>query len=184
MVALRNGSVIALLVLSGCAQTVWVKPGASAQEYSVAHLQCDVFASNATTRQPVYGSRPGTILASALVAGIAEGVENASWKSRCMQALGFASVPVRPAGAAAAVAPQGVAAVEPQPVVPEQMMKGPGEPMAKQAVPIVVHDTVAAQAPMRATVPPMVQTARCTAFTYAEYLQQKRVCDADVGGGS
>lgn len=182
MVALRNGSVIALLVLSGCAQTVWVKPGASAQEYSVAHLQCDVFASNATTRQPIYGSRPGTILASALVAGIAEGVENASWKSRCMQALGFANVPVRPVGAAAQV----VAAVEPQAVVAEQAMKGAGEPMAKQALPVVVRDAVAApaRAPMQATAPVLVQTPRCTAFTYAEYLQQKRVCDADVGGGS
>ena len=97
MAFLQRLVLFSVVFISGCAQTVWVKPGASPQEQRVADLQCDVFAANATTRQPVYGHKAGAVIASAIVAGIAEGLEQANWKMRCMQANGFVQVPVAPA---------------------------------------------------------------------------------------
>lgn len=171
----RHGAALVFVALSGCAQTVWVKPGASLQEHAAADFQCDYVASTATTRQPIYGNKASTIIASALVAGIAEGLEQASWKAKCMQANGFVRVPIPPAGTAVAAAP--VAASEIPVVVTAQSTKSTVDVMPIQAQPVASY--AAGPTPARATASP----AKCTAYSYQEYLQQKRICDADTGGG-
>lgn len=170
----RHGAALALIALSGCAQTVWVKPGASLQEHAAADFQCDYVASTATTRQPIYGNKASTIIASALVAGIAEGLEQASWKAKCMQANGFVRVPVPQAGTAVAAAP--VPAAEIPVVITAQSARPSVDVAPTQAQPAASY--AANPAPAR----PIASPTKCTAYSYQEYLQQKRICDADTGG--
>lgn len=170
----RHGVVLAVIALSGCAQTVWVKPGASSQEHAAADFQCDYVASTATTRQPVYGYRASTVIASAIVAGIAEGLEQASWKAKCMQANGFVRVPVPAAGTVVVAAPAPVA--ESPVMVTAQLIKPVEAAITSQTQPVATY--AASPNPVR----PIVSHAKCTAYSYQEYLQQKRICDADTGG--
>lgn len=167
MAFLQRLVLFSVVFISGCAQTVWVKPGASPQEQRVADLQCDVFAANATTRQPVYGHKAGAVIASAIVAGIAEGLEQANWKMRCMQANGFVQVPVAPA-------------------MPVTTVAGPAptlESPQKTSTPMVTvaQAAISVAAPIAARAQPVAtDRPKCTAYSYQEYLRQKAICDADV----
>ena len=71
-------------MLSGCANTVWNKPGATAADFAAAQATCD-YQSELGTPSEHYGYG----ISGGIASGIAEGIRKAELMQLCMKAAGW-----------------------------------------------------------------------------------------------
>jgi hypothetical protein len=95
-ISLGLGLGFALAALSGCAPTVWVKPGATSAEFSMDDARCQLLAEGANPdfgAPTIYtGSVRGDVAANigvGLLHGLAQGVAVSHTRDLCMQASGY-----------------------------------------------------------------------------------------------
>jgi hypothetical protein len=98
-ISLGLGLGLALVALSGCAPTVWVKPGATSAEFSMDDARCQLLAEGANPdlgAPTIYtGSVRGDVAANigvGLLHGLAQGVAVSRTRDLCMQAGGYVAV--------------------------------------------------------------------------------------------
>lgn len=101
---------LGLAILSGCAPTVWLKPGATEADFNVDRVRCQLLAEGENPNAGVpyistgkVGTDVAANLGVALVSGIAQGAAIDHTFDLCMQANGY--VAQAPGTAAAAPPP-------------------------------------------------------------------------------
>ena len=84
------------LLVAGCAQGTWTRPGATAYEFEQEKAQCEYEAELATPDLPPPGPPPrnaGAAIALAIAQGIAKGSHQVALARTCMTAHGWTFIP-------------------------------------------------------------------------------------------
>jgi hypothetical protein len=102
-------AVTAVALLAGCAQSVWVRPGATQSDFAHDRAVCDYQSELGTPDINSYNGR-GTVsdaIASGIADGIAEGLRKGTLMNKCMVANGWTLQRVEPAKLATSATPTG-----------------------------------------------------------------------------
>lgn len=82
---------VAAALLAGCAQTVWVKPGATESDFAHDRAVCDYQSELATPSTNIYNSAGSMndAIADGIASGIADGIRKGTLMQKCMIANGW-----------------------------------------------------------------------------------------------
>ncbi len=85
-------------VLVGCAQTVWVRPGATQSDFACDRATCDYQSEMGTPSSSRYDGRGNMndAIADGIVSGIADGIRKGTLMNKCMVANGWTLQKVEP----------------------------------------------------------------------------------------
>lgn len=110
----RFVAIAGVVALGGCAQGIWLKPGATQAEFAQNQARCQLYAEDATPEHYTpHSNKLGSILAAGLVDGIATGLQQRHKSDLCMAADGWQFVPQVQTAAQAPPAPPAPLPFEP-----------------------------------------------------------------------